>query len=243
MIDMDFTGRTAIVTGANRGIGRAVAERLNGLGADLFLTATSLEHFSDSQLPNSRRIALDLTDDTSVEGFLQIVLQEPVDILINNAGIHAFSPVGDLDRQVLDRLYRVNLWGAIILSDAVAVGMKRQNYGRILNVSSIAAQVSKPASSMYSATKSGLLGFTRACALDLAPYNILVNAVCPGTTQTDMVETLLTPDQKQKIIGSVPLGRLAVPEEIAELVVFMCSDCNTYMSGQAVTIDGGYTIQ
>ena len=113
--------------------------------------------------------------------------------------------------------------------------------GKILNISSVAGIISKPGQSSYSASKSGLIGLTRSCALDLAPHNVLVNALCPGTTQTPMVESVLSKEQKKDILINIPMNRFATITEIANFGVFLCSDMNTYMTGQTVVVDGGFT--
>ncbi|MDD3375231.1 MAG: SDR family NAD(P)-dependent oxidoreductase [Candidatus Omnitrophica bacterium] len=242
MSTLDFNNKTVLVTGASRGIGQFVARKFHELGADLILTATALTSF-EGMIPDAEQHALDFTDQASVEVFIKVLDGKKVDVLVNNAGIHSLQAVGEMDSETFDKICRVNLWGAAVLCNAVAKGMKERKGGRIVNVSSIAAMVSKPGSGAYSASKAGLLGFTRSCALDMAPFNVLVNAVCPGTTQTDMVENILSDEQKKRIISHVPLKRLGNPKEVAELIVFLCSDLNTYMTGQSLIIDGGYIIQ
>jgi 3-oxoacyl-[acyl-carrier protein] reductase len=121
--------------------------------------------------------------------------------------------------------------------------MKKKQRSHILNISSIAGIISKSGQASYSATKSGLIGLTKSMALDLAENNILINALCPGTTNTSMVQQVLSENKKEKIIRGIPLGRLADPIEIANCAAFLVSDLNTYITGQSIIIDGGYTIQ
>jgi NAD(P)-dependent dehydrogenase (short-subunit alcohol dehydrogenase family) len=121
--------------------------------------------------------------------------------------------------------------------------MKSKKSGKIVNISSIAGLVSKPGSGAYSTSKSGLIGLTRASALDLAPYNILVNALCPGPTKTDMLEEILSKEQRKSIKECIPLKRFATVEEIANFAVLLCSDLNTYITGQTIVVDGGSTTQ
>jgi 3-oxoacyl-[acyl-carrier protein] reductase len=135
----------------------------------------------------------------------------------------------------------VNLKAPMKIMRAVVPVMKSHKEGRILNISSVAGLISKPGQSSYSTSKAGLIGLTRSSALDLATFNILVNALCPGTTQTEMVQKVLNIDQKNAILKNVPMGRFAKVDEIANFAVFLCSDYNSYMTGQTIVVDGGFT--
>jgi NAD(P)-dependent dehydrogenase (short-subunit alcohol dehydrogenase family) len=218
-------GRTALVTGASRGIGAAIAERFAALGATV-LTPTRAE--------------LDLGDGASIAAFVKS-LTPPVDILVNNAGVNWPQELGGLEDARLDETLLVNLAAPIRLSRGVVPGMMRRGYGRVVNVSSVWAVVSREGRIAYAASKSGLGGFTRTLALETAPHGVLVNAVAPGYVATDLTRQNNSEGELAKIAEQIPLGRLAEPDEVAELVAFLCSARNSYLTGQVVVCDGGYT--
>jgi 3-oxoacyl-[acyl-carrier protein] reductase len=149
----------------------------------------------------------------------------------------------DINNEDWDKVFKVNLYGSMQMMRATTNKMKISAKGKILNISSIAGIISKLGQSAYSASKAALIGLTRSSALDMAPYNILINALCPGPTSTDMVENLLTEDQKKAFIADIPLGRFAHPQEIANFAIFLCSDLNTYITGQTIIVDGGALAQ
>jgi 3-oxoacyl-[acyl-carrier protein] reductase len=242
-MEISFKGQIAIVTGATRGIGYSIASMLIRENCHVIYTGRSKT--PDSILEGGIYVQLDLLDVKSCHDFIETVIKKlpGIDILINNAGIQIPASIDLINMADWNDVLTVNLTGPLKLIQAVVPQMKQKKYGKILNVSSVAGIISKPGQCSYSVTKSGLLGLTRSIALDLANYNILVNAICPGTTQTAMVESLLSTSQKESIIKNVPLGRLAIPDEIATYVLFLVSGLNSYMTGQTVVVDGGYTIQ
>lgn len=222
-----MTQKTALVTGASRGIGKAIAEQLGKDGARLLVPS---------------RVELDLLSDHSIDIFLQ-ELDESVDILVNDAGINRigdFSTYSDAD---LQDTMRTNLMSPIRLARGLIPGMMQRKYGRIVNISSIWSIISKPGRLPYSVTKGGLNAFTRSLAVELAPFNILVNAVAPGYVNTELTRQNNTEQDLDNIRKTIPMQRLAEPEEIARLVAFLCSEQNTYLTGQCLLIDGGYTCQ
>lgn len=245
MNSMNFKDKTILVTGASKGIGSCIVKKFVELNAAVIATATKKTSFTSKFNENKRIecVELDFLNEESVDNFTKYLESKNIEVLVNNAGIHCPEVVGEISQQTWDNILKVNLYGPMILSNIIAKKMKKNKKGRIVNISSIAGVVSRSGSAAYSASKSGLLGFTRACALDMSKYNVLVNAVCPGTTQTEMVKNIFSTEQKKSIINSVPLKRLAEPREIAELVVFLSSEMNTYMTGQSLIIDGGLTIQ
>lgn len=219
--------RTALVTGASRGIGKAIADQLRRDGVRLLV-------------PSRRE--LDLLSDHSVDLFLR-ALDEPVDILVNDAGINRLGDFTAYTDSDLEDTMRTNLVAPIRLARGLIPGMIDRKYGRIMNISSIWSVVSKPGRLAYSVSKSGLNAFTRSLAVEVARYNILVNAVAPGYVNTELTRQNNTEQDIQNISKMIPIQRLAEPEEIARLVAFLCSEQNTYLTGQCLFIDGGYTCQ
>jgi NAD(P)-dependent dehydrogenase (short-subunit alcohol dehydrogenase family) len=222
-----MTSRTALVTGASRGIGKAIAEQLRKDGAQLLVPS---------------RGELDLLSDRSIDLFLQ-ALDEPVDILVNDAGINRIADFRAYPDDDLQDTMQTNLISPIRLARGLIPGMMQRKYGRIVNISSIWSVISKPGRLPYSVTKSGLNAFTRSLAVEVAPFNILVNAVAPGYVNTELTRQNNTDQDLDNIRRTIPMQRLAEPEEIAWLVAFLCSEQNTYLTGQCLLIDGGYTCQ
>jgi NAD(P)-dependent dehydrogenase (short-subunit alcohol dehydrogenase family) len=214
-----------MVTGASRGIGAAVAARL------------ALDGFS--VLAPSRQ-ELDLASEASIDLWLAR-LETPVDVLVNNAGLNFLGRAAEISNSKMSEMLGVNLVAPLRLSAAIASGMKERRTGRIVNLASIWALVSRERRVAYSAAKAGLVGLTRALAVELAPAGILVNAVAPGYVNTDMTRRNNSPEEIEAIHKQIPLGRMAEPGEIAEVVAFLCSEKNTYLTGQLITVDGGFT--
>jgi 3-oxoacyl-[acyl-carrier protein] reductase len=226
---MIFTGKVVLVTGSTRGIGKQIADDITKMGGIVIKLGRSHINFLDSE-------------EVVLEKIKKLLEENPrIDILINNVGINYRCNIEDYPLEKLEELYRVNLKAAVLLSREVSKLMIKNGYGRIVNISSISGNVSMPGRSIYSMTKAGIQGFTRGLAMDLARYNILVNSVSPGVTFTDMTVNMLGKTGIEEIIKDIPLGRIAHPKEISNLVLFLCSDLNTYMTGQNLIIDGGYT--
>jgi 3-oxoacyl-[acyl-carrier protein] reductase len=216
-------GRTALVTGGSRGIGRAVVERFQALGAHV-LAPTHAE--------------LDLADAAAVEAYAA-ALHEPVDVLVNNAGVNTLAGIADLTDDVLAETLAVNLTAPLRLCRALAPGMATRGYGRIVNVSSVWTAIGKARRLPYMVSKSGLNGLTKALAVELAPRGVLVNAVAPGIVATELTSRNNTPQQIAALAEQIPLGRLAEAEELAELIAFLGSERNSYITGQVLICDGG----
>lgn len=216
--------RTALITGASRGIGAAIARRLQDEGLRILS-------------PSSK--TLDLASTVSIDTYLS-QLTDPVDILVNNAGINRLGSIDEISGKDFEEVIQVNLLSHFQLTQGLVKGMKARGYGRIVNISSIWSLVSRERRVTYSAAKAGLNGLTRALALELAPYHIMVNAVAPGYINTELTKKNNTPEALERIAGEIPLGRLGEPAEIAECVAFLCSPKNSYMTGQVIVLDGGY---
>lgn len=241
---MNFSNKTAIVTGGTRGIGRSVAELFSSLGCRTIITGTKPIEKVRIDANKCEYLELNLEQKSSVERFLKKINTFPcIDILVNNAGINIIEPIDKISIENWEKILQVNLTGPLILMKNVARIMQRKKYGRIVNISSIFGLISKEKRGAYSASKSGLIGLTRAAAIDLAKDNILVNAVCPGFTKTELTFSILSPQEQKELADAIPLGRFAEVDEIAKTVLFLCSDGNSYITGQAIVVDGGYTIR
>ncbi len=239
---MDFEGKNVIVTGGSRGIGKAIVDSFLDRGA--FVITTSTKNMSGDEYSDRMRFwQLDLLDQDSINAFCERIAElGRVDVLINNAGINIIEDIESLEKYHWDKVISVNLTGPMLISKAVIPFMKEKG-GRIVNISSIWGIISKEGRVSYTSAKTGLVGFTRSLALDLVKYNILVNAVCPGFTLTDLTKRSLSPGQMNKLKREIPIGRFAGVDEIAKVVLFLSSDLNSYMTGQYVVVDGGFTIR
>ena len=247
----DITGKVAIVTGGASGIGRAIAFALAESGANVVIADRALdgaeEMAREIESAGGKAIATktDVTDSKEVEQMAQRTIEKfgKIDILINNAGIIARSPVMDMKEDELDRTFEVNLKGVVLCSQAVARHMIEQKSGKIVNMgSSLSSRASvcnlSGGGADYCASKAAVQALTRSLAMELGPYGINVNAVAPGTTNTPMHEGLW---EMATIYfqNSVPLGRLAEPEDIADVVVFLVTDAARYITGQTIHVNGG----
>ncbi len=242
--------QVALVTGGTRGIGGAIARRFLVVGWRVIVTARSRESFDrfaaglgPDERDRTEFLRADFLDRGSMDACAVAVESlARLDALVNNAGENINNPVSELRIQDVERLYRVNLESAIRLTQAAARVMVAANSGRIVNVASIWSVVSRVGRLAYSASKAGLVGATRAAAVDLAGSGVLVNAVSPGFTMTELTARTLSEDDVQELSARVPMARFAEPEEIAAAVFFLCSEENTYITGQNLVIDGGYTV-
>lgn len=217
--------KTVFLTGASRGIGLSIYQKLKKEGYKIIAPT---------------RQELDLGQPTSINQLIEVAKNLKVDIVINNAGVNFPQWIDELEDNNLENTLQINLINPIRLIRTFVPHMKRQKWGRVINISSMFGIVARGKQTPYVASKHGLNGATKALALELSPHNILVNSVCPGFVKTDLV--LRNPPEKLAALAKdIPLGRLAEPEEIAELVLFLISDKNTYISGANILIDGGFT--
>ncbi len=237
---IDFTDKVAVVTGSSRGIGKAIADKLLSLGAHVIYTGTTM---AEEKTTEKTCLQLDLSKDESIKSFIKKVKDfKQIDILVNNAGINKIESVDEISEEKWEEIIKVNLTGPMVLTKEIAKIMKKnKGGGKILNISSIFGSVSKEKRNSYSASKFGLIGLTKASSIDLAPHNILVNALCPGFTLTDLTKSVLSKEDMEKLCEDIPLGRFAQEDEIAQSALFLCSDLNTYITGQTLIADGGFT--
>lgn len=220
--------KTVFITGASRGIGKTVK--------------TIFEENGYNTVCPTRQ-ELDLSSQESVNSYCLKHKDIVFESIINCAGINEINEIENVSDEEMNRMIQVDLLSPIMLLRAFTPTMKKNNYGRIVNIGSIWASVSKIGRGMYSAAKNGIHGVTNALALELAPYNVLVNTICPGFTLTELTKKNNTEEQITQISSIIPLGRMAQSEEIAEFIYYLGSEKNTYITGQKIMIDGGYTIQ
>lgn len=214
----------ALITGGSRGIGKAIKE--------LFV-----KHGIDVIAPERKE--LDLVNNKNIKEFISII--SPVDILINCAGINNLASLEEMTPAMLQEMIQIDLTAQALMIKYASVGMINNNWGRIVNFSSIWSTFSKKRRVMYSIAKAGINGLTTASAVELGQYNILVNAVAPGFVLTELTYQNNTMEQIKEISESIPIRRMAQPEEIAEFVYFLASPKNSFITGQTIFIDGGFS--
>ena len=243
---IDFSDKVVLVTGASRGIGRALARVFAPAGARVGLAARSIDGLKAvaEEVEAAGGEALVVCTDVAVEAEVERAVASVmarwgrVDVLVNNAGLIDFGPLDKIAPDAWDKVIGTNLTGAYLCSRAVALVMERQHSGRIINITSVSAQTGGVSGGVhYTASKGGLAAMTKTLARDLAPHNITVNAIAPG--QIDADPELLTPEQRQKVTAMIPLGRLGEPEEIAYAALFLASPMADYITGTTLDVNGG----
>jgi len=233
-----LTGRFAVVTGATRGIGRAIAACLHATGARVLGTGRG----APGGLPEGCEFrAVDLGEARAAAAFAEELRSAAPDILVNNAGVNRLAPFAETDPATFELMHRTNVLGPMLLCRAVLPEMRRRHWGRIVNIASIWSKRSLPGRAAYSASKFALDGFTAALAAEVAADGVLANCVSPGFVDTELLHAMIDEAQISELAAQVPMRRLAQPEEIAAFVVWLCGPENTYISGQNLAIDGGYT--
>ena len=243
---VDFTGQVVLVTGATRGIGKQIADDFLDLGATLIMTGRNEEGIREfrGSLPKKIKtrvsiIRADFSDGQSMEEFLgKIRAYGKIDVCVNNAGINRINYIDETKLEDWDDINAVNLKAPFMIIREISRTMKKSKYGRIVNIGSIWGHISREKRSVYSSTKFGLRGLTMAASNELAGYNILVNTVSPGFVLTDMTKSILTEKEMSDLAEQVPTKRLAMPDEISRVVLFLASSLNTYITGQDINSGG-----
>lgn len=233
-----LTGKVAIVTGGTMGIGKGIADKLSSYGAKVVVCARkelkTKHHF----------IKCDVSSNKEVQKMIDEVIKKfkRIDILVNNAGIYPFVSLKDMTEQQWDQVISVNLKGVYNCTHYVIPQMMKQKHGRIISIASIAGVVvGFPGLAHYSATKAGIAGFTKAAALELAPFKITVNAIAPGAILTPGESKMSNKDMVAQTVKMIPEARMGKPVDIAETAAFLASNSSEYITGQTIVVDGGYT--
>lgn len=236
-MNLNFEGKKVLVTGGTRGIGWAMTKAFLEAGARVSAAATQRGNLDSS----SEFFEVDFSSLESTLYFIKNENLKEFDVLINNAGINKIDNLNDIKIEDWQKIQDVNLRGPFLTSQAVAQGMMKRKYGRILNIASIFGVVTKEKRLSYTTSKSGLIGMTKNLALELAPYNILVNAISPGFIDTELTRSILSEKDLQELVSRVPLKKLGDPVDIAGLALFLTSDLNRFMTGENLIVDGGFT--
>jgi NAD(P)-dependent dehydrogenase (short-subunit alcohol dehydrogenase family) len=248
----DLTGKVAIVTGGNQGIGFAIARGLALAGAQVIIAnrraeegRRSAQRLRDEGL-QAEAIPTDVADINSIENLARAVMDQfgSIDVLVNNAGVIVRKPVQDISQEDWDHIMDINLRGLFFCCQIVGREMIRRRRGKIINISSNVSQIVMEGRSVYATSKAGVSHLTRALALEWAPYNVLVNAIGPGPTITDLNRRYFEehPEDKEARIRSIPLGRMGDPSDYVGAAVFLASEASNFITGQTILVDGGSTI-
>lgn len=241
-------GRSALVTGGSRGLGKAMARGLAEAGADVMITSRNAEECQQAaaQIRDGLKVRVEwmVSDVADRKQVTQLAREAEmrfgkVDILINNAGTNQPQAIEEITDEAWDRIVEINLSSCMALSRELAPGMKKRRWGRIIHISSVFGIGSKDRRGAYSATKAGVIGLAKASALDLASCNITVNCICPGPFMTDMPMGLLSEIEKQAYAERTALGRWGQPQEMIGPVLLLASEAGSYITGEALVVDGG----
>ena len=244
---MTLAGQVAVVTGASRGIGRAIALSLAKAGAYVVLNHRGNQTAADTSLAaiveqggRGELSRFDVANESEIEQAVKKIVDghNKIDILVNNAGVTADSLLMRISAVDWDQVIGTNLKGTILCTKVVSRHMIRQRFGRILNMSSVAGQTGNAGQSLYAASKAGIIGFTKTIARELASRNVTANVIAPGFIETDMTAKL-SEQQREKSVQLIPLGRFGTCQEVADMVVFLAGEKAGYITGQVFSINGG----
>ncbi|HEY8190699.1 MAG TPA: 3-oxoacyl-[acyl-carrier-protein] reductase [Micavibrio sp.] len=239
----DLSGKCALITGATGGIGAAIATALHAQGAVVGISGRNDGKLKELAAALGDRVHIlpaDLSDLTQIEGLVKSAAEAmgKIDILVNNAGLTKDNLSLRMKAEDWDEVIRVNLTATFLLAQACQRGMMKARWGRIINISSIVGATGNPGQCNYAASKAGLVGWTKSMAAEIASRNITVNCIAPGFIATAMTDAL-TDDQKAKINGTIPMGRMGAPAEIAAAALYLASDEAAYVTGQTIHVNGG----
>jgi len=237
MPELDFENKTVLVTGATRGIGAAIATEFRTAGARVIGTGTQ----ASASGSFDEYFQADFTDLDQISTCAEFVRRTEPDVLINNAGINKNLPFVEVDPVMFQRIQQVNVFAPFSLCQAAIPSMQRKGWGRIVNISSIWGKIGKEHRASYSASKFALDGLTLSLAAEHTADGILSNCVAPGFTDTELTQNMLGEEGIRKILSTVPIGRMASVDEIARFVVWLGSSENSYITGQNIAIDGGFS--
>lgn len=245
-IEINLENHIALVTGGTRGIGMSIVQQLLKAGAMVLATGTDESQINKLNQENQnsllKYLTLNLKDPQSVEKFINEGVEKyNIDILINNAGVNIVSEVTEINEDDFREIQNINVHGPFLLAKAFGIKMIEKKWGRIVNIASIWSIVTRPGRLSYSTSKMALLGLNKTLAVEWAKHNVLVNCVSPGFTLTELTASTNTKDELKIIENTIPQNRLAEPDEIAKCVLFLSCKLNTYITGQNIAIDGGYT--
>lgn len=247
-LSVDLSGQTAIVTGASRGLGKAIALALGKAGAKVACVARNVEKLQETAGAiraaggESEALACDVTDGAKIQELVEQLHEKwgRLDIVVNNAGITRDTLIPRMSDEEWDDVINTNLRATFLLTRAATQVMMRQRYGRIINISSVSGLMGNPGQANYSASKAGVIGMTRTVARELAGRKVTVNAICPGFISTEMTDAL-GPAVLDEVKKRVPAKRLGEASEIADAVLYLASSAGAYITGQVLTVDGGLT--
>ena len=244
----DLSGRTALITGGGRGLGKAMARAFAEAGADVMISSRTEEELRSAAAEISEGLdvrvewmAVDMVEREQVDGIAVETLSRlgRVDILVNNAGSNIPQPIDEVSDEAWDRIVELNLSSCLRLTRALVPQMKERNWGRVIHISSVLGLGGKEGRSAYCSTKSALVGLARASALDLGPHNITVNCIAPGPFLTDLPGKILTDEQKKTFADKTALGRWGRPDELAGPALMLASEAGSYVTGTTILVDGG----
>lgn len=247
---MNFEGKVALVTGASRGLGKAIAEKLAAGGASLMITATSdaieavAAEIREKYTVKVESFYGDISQEETVKTLFSQINEkfEKLDICVNNAGITRDGLSMRMSAEDFDRVLTVNLRSTFLVSKEASMMMMKARYGKIVNMSSIVGIQGNVGQANYAASKAGIIGLTKSMAVELAKRNVTVNAVAPGFIDTDMTRAV-SEKAKEEFMTKIPMCRAGVPEEIADAVAFLASDASRYITGQVLVVDGGLVLR